>query len=75
MSPEALREELLTFRDLMSDRRVMTDLDRRDALGRSLAWAWIHCDDATEALTSQVLGSLDEFHMRSVMIDLRGSDV
>ncbi len=70
MSADELRAELLQFRDLMQSRDVMLDLERRDALGRGLAWAWLHCDEPSDSLSTLVEASLQEFHHRCMLIDL-----
>ena len=72
MTVDQFRNELVEFRHLMQSREVMLDLERRDQLGRGLAWAWFHCEDANEALETAFTATLDEFHHRSMLIDLHG---
>ncbi len=70
MTAEKLRAELRQFRELMQSRDVMLDLERRDALGRGLAWAWMQCSEPDENLATLVEASLQEFHHRCMLIDI-----
>ena len=69
-SIDYFREELLRFREVMQDREIMYDVDRRDRAVKGLSHVYLNTESLDECSQNLYWASMQEFFMRSMYVDL-----